>query len=64
MSGQIKINGKLNKYKMAYIPQNDEYFDDLTCLEIITYASRLKNNSASIDDTLLTMNKDIIGKKR
>lgn len=62
--GQIKINGKLNKYKMAYIPQNDEYLEDLTCLEIVTYASRLKNGSASFEDTLLTLNKEVKSEQR
>lgn len=46
---------------MAYIPQHDEYFEDLTCLEILIYASRLKNHSASIEDTLLTLNKETKG---
>ena len=93
MIGDIKINGKFDKYKvsfgllvfpslfliqtssgetnfqffvllvqMAYIPQHDEYFEDLTCLETLTYASKLKNGSASIEDTLLTLNNDVIGK--
>ena len=44
---------------MAYIPQHDEYFEDLTCLEILTYASKLKNSSASYEDTLLTLNKEV-----
>lgn len=46
---------------MAYIPQHDEYLEDLTCLEILTYASKLKNGSSSVDDTLLTLNKNVIG---
>ena len=46
---------------MAYIPQHDEYLQELTCLEIMVYASKLKNHTASIDDTLLTLNKEIIG---
>ncbi|RWS28973.1 ATP-binding cassette sub-family G member 1-like isoform X2 [Leptotrombidium deliense] len=39
----VMFRGKNSQIDIAFIPQNDEYFDDLTVNETLIFASKLKN---------------------
>ncbi|RWS06663.1 ATP-binding cassette sub-family G member 1-like protein [Dinothrombium tinctorium] len=50
VSGKILFDGDARKIEIAYIPQNDKFFDILTVKECLQFASILKNTTKEKSD--------------